>query len=564
MKKVIRNYDYIYIENFHRFKEPVKFQIRPFTIFLGPNGSGKSALSLAIKLFIDSVKVIFQDKETRTNFFKKKEYYSLLLSDDDKFVLRKEYSEAKKYVEFTYKKNQDFIDIYSFEYGNLDGEFKKNKLFSFNTEFPKSKYLQELTKDDYVDKWLKINLPRVWDDLELKDILSEFDNVLRNTVSYNSSNYIGFITFISPELIKDDYDFYDSNTDLNMIRYLLFREDSFHFSPEDNDNFEIRVDPLEDEERNKDDKKRNPNIIDYFVNEFGFQQLNKFSIFDLIRHLFVSFQVRQDLEKELVGFLIDEADSLHYKFLDEVRLEPPDFLEVKNNIIINDYYGVYDILKNIKGGKKINFLKDLKTFEIADNVKLNKIGFRKPNVDFYEIIFTSNGYKFPIKNLSSGGKQFFPILLLLYFDFDSDDTYRWLFLKQPELHLHPRLQMQIPELLLKRNIPLGYIEYKKDDPIITVHLDIKMFYNFFIIETHSEHIIRKFQLLVASSKYPDFTNEDISIIYVKPDKSDLTSSIKIMELDEKGNFIDNWPAGFFDESAELSYALLEAQIKRKN
>ncbi|MND09324.1 hypothetical protein D3C83_325590 [compost metagenome] len=46
--------------------------------------------------------------------------------------------------------------------------------------------------------------------------------------------------------------------------------------------------------------------------------------------------------------------------------------------------------------------------------------------------------------MSSGGKQIFPILMMLLDEYDNNLTMR-----QPELHLHPKLQMKIPDLLIE-------------------------------------------------------------------------------------------------------------------
>lgn len=564
MKEFLRNYDYFYIENFHRFKNPLKFQLRPFTIFVGPNGSGKSALSLAIKLFIDSCKYIFRDEKTRTEFFKRKEYYSLFRSEDQKFKLRKEYSKERKYIEFSYTKNEEFLDISSFEYGNLDDNKNKKKLFSFDTKFPASNYLNNLTKDDFVDYWCNNILSEAFDTHEKMEMLEIFRELLRDTASIGvtgiETSNIGLITFISEEYIKNANEF-DYSINSNLLRFLIFREDQFYIDFEEEKVVNIIVEPVRNFDKRKlRGKRREPNIIDYFVNEFGIQQIKDFTFLDLMRHLMVSYIVSFLIKKELEQILDDDVNLLNYKILDEIRLEPPEFLEVRNNKIINDYYGIFDTLQNISSSEKRKFFKDLKNFGIAEKITVEKSGFRRPNANYYEITLNSNSDRFPIKNLSSGGKQFLPILLYLYFE--QDYTNVWFFFKQPELHLHPRLQMRIPELLVSKNVPQAHFEIKEGD--IIIHRDIKKFSNFFIIETHSEHIIRKFQLLIANSEYPYFTNKDIAIIYVQPDERTLNSSIKIMELDEKGNFIDNWPAGFFDESAELSYALLEAQIKRKN
>ena len=54
----------------------------------------------------------------------------------------------------------------------------------------------------------------------------------------------------------------------------------------------------------------------------------------------------------------------------------------------------------------------------------------------------------------------------------------------------------------------------------------------------------------------------VKIYYVDRDKQG-GSIIKEMKMTEEGQFIDEWPSGFFDKSFELSRELLKAINMRK-
>jgi predicted ATPase len=94
-------------------------------------------------------------------------------------------------------------------------------------------------------------------------------------------------------------------------------------------------------------------------------------------------------------------------------------------------------------------------------------------------------------------------------------------IEQPEIHIHPRLQAQLGSLLAE---------------------SVKSFSNRFIIETHSEHLLLRLQKLIRKG---ELTTEDISVIYVDRD-SDGSKCLQL-RLDSDGDFIDEWPNGFFDE-----------------
>ena len=95
-------------------------------------------------------------------------------------------------------------------------------------------------------------------------------------------------------------------------------------------------------------------------------------------------------------------------------------------------------------------------------------------------------------------------------------------IEQPEVHVHPRLQADLGDLLAEA------IQEPRQ--------------NRFIIETHSEHLILRLQRLVRNKQ---ITPEDVSVIYVS--RGSEGAKAERLHLDEDGDFIDEWPGGFFSE-----------------
>ena len=93
-------------------------------------------------------------------------------------------------------------------------------------------------------------------------------------------------------------------------------------------------------------------------------------------------------------------------------------------------------------------------------------------------------------------------------------------IEQPEVHIHPRLQADLGDLLVEA------IKSEKQ----------------FIIETHSEHLILRLQRLVRKKQIKP---EDVSVIYVS--RGPEGAKAERLRLDEEGDFIDEWPNGFFLE-----------------
>lgn len=117
---------------------------------------------------------------------------------------------------------------------------------------------------------------------------------------------------------------------------------------------------------------------------------------------------------------------------------------------------------------------------------------------------------------------------------------RILLIEQPELHLHPAAQSELADLFAECAL-------------------MKKYNNRILIETHSEHLIRKLQVLVASEDCP-LTKDMIRIYYVDKNE-DGSSFVKEMALLDNGKFETQWPSGFFDKGYLLSRELARAGIR---
>ena len=95
-------------------------------------------------------------------------------------------------------------------------------------------------------------------------------------------------------------------------------------------------------------------------------------------------------------------------------------------------------------------------------------------------------------------------------------------IEQPEVHVHPKLQADLGDLLAE-----AIKEPRR---------------NRFIVETHSEHLILRLQRLVRNKLLEP---EDVSVIYVS--RRPEGAKAERLHLDEDGDFIDDWPNGFFTE-----------------
>ena len=104
--------------------------------------------------------------------------------------------------------------------------------------------------------------------------------------------------------------------------------------------------------------------------------------------------------------------------------------------------------------------------------------------------------------------------------------------EQPELHVHPRIQVAIGDLLTQSGSATN-----------------------FLIETHSEHLILRLRKRIrqtTDNELPEglkpVKHEDISIVYFEPSAEGVIA--RRIKLDEDGEFTSKWPQGFFSERRE--------------
>ena len=110
-----------------------------------------------------------------------------------------------------------------------------------------------------------------------------------------------------------------------------------------------------------------------------------------------------------------------------------------------------------------------------------------------------------------------------------------LLVEQPELHLHPAAQANLAELFAM---------------CVTSNENARI-----VIETHSEHLISKLQVMIAD-KDCKLTNDMVQILYVDQNE-EKDAFIEEMVIKENGKFAKEWPTGFFDQGYNLAYELLK-------
>jgi AAA15 family ATPase/GTPase len=140
-----------------------------------------------------------------------------------------------------------------------------------------------------------------------------------------------------------------------------------------------------------------------------------------------------------------------------------------------------------------------------------------------------------LQDLGVGVSQVLPVILQAY-----GTKNKLVAIEQPEIHLHPRLQSDLADVFIES--ALGENQ------------------NTFLLETHSEHLILRLLRRIRETTENDFSDwpvelkkacpngirpEDVAVLYVEPGEEG--AQVRNLRINELGEFIDEWPNGFFEE-----------------
>jgi hypothetical protein len=135
------------------------------------------------------------------------------------------------------------------------------------------------------------------------------------------------------------------------------------------------------------------------------------------------------------------------------------------------------------------------------------------------------------QDVGVGISQLIPVVVLAL-----EDRSDLAAVEQPELHIHPRIQVGLGDLFIWA---------------VTERPSAR-----FLIETHSEHLILRLSRRIRettegdlqTNRFPSVRPDQIAVYYVE--NSGGRTAFKPLRLDETGEFIDRWPGGFFEERAK--------------
>lgn len=256
---------------------------------------------------------------------------------------------------------------------------------------------------------------------------------------------------------------------------------------------------------------------------------------------------------DVIGRSVSQRDEINYWLCKPHTLDLGYSLRSKSEMSTISYFGGDDDLQELlkvldsagSDGLKVSFSTDdldenpgaeKKTIDVETlkQILKSQLAQQKPDPTRNEVEVRRktvlwddvNNLELSSTDIGVGVSQLLPLIVAAV-----ENNQGLIACEQPELHVHPRVQVGIGDLLT---------QCRK---------------NAYLIETHSEHLILRILKRIrqtSEKQLPDGIKpvkpEDVSIVYFEPFDSGVKA--RRIHIDEEGEFIERWPRGFFAERAE--------------
>jgi hypothetical protein len=243
------------------------------------------------------------------------------------------------------------------------------------------------------------------------------------------------------------------------------------------------------------------------------------------------------------GFILEIADELE-RVIKNVGVEYIYAHGVTQKVLFNfndknDYMAqtLHDLLSEKIGDVEREFICSwLDKFGIGTDYDVHTIGGEAYIIQ----VKKDNGAMVYLADMGMGSNQLVILILRLAIIIHKqrmrgDNTYKpTIIIEEPEQNMHPEFQSKLATLFYEVNKAYGFN---------------------FIVETHSEYLVRRSQVIVAEQKYADINelaeNNPFKVYYFPTDDNPYE-----MLYRTDGNFSNEFGKGFYDEANNLLFAIL--------
>lgn len=478
------------LENFKAFQKLDNLEIKPITILCGTNSCGKSSILQSLLLF----------KQTLEN---NKPNQNLLLNG--------EYIRLGRFQDLIYKKVSD--NNISFKF---DIEVSRTDSHEASAAFMLLESLAVgvgaifFKKDKNPNRKLRVIY-------NLDFILEKQQDFEGDLANKPITEYVEIQIF----------DISDENEELEIhLKYQLMKDGRHQIEQikNNNNNWVEYLDPNEDlstlspkEQMDKNFKKQSFQEYWKLTDLLLKSSLGQYHYIGSLR----GEPEREYIFRDEVLEIGNKGENAAYLFLKEYEKE------IENHYFYNkkkDDFEVLDQITLVNGMRKWLDLMNIKDLDVEIINRIIYLSLNASKIDKTKVGIADVGF---------GVSQIFPIILE-GLRMEKGDS---LILEQPEIHLHPNLQMQMA------------------DYFISLALSGKNV----LAETHSDHVVNRLVRRIVEDETGKL-NDLIAIYFIKPSEDGAT--YEPIQIDESKGIV-NWPDGFFDQAANEQMRIMQAGLKKR-
>lgn len=532
-----------WFKGYKRFNNWTEFSLKKITILTGENNSGKSSITQLLNVIYYSFnQSVIPNLILNTDIYKLGNENNVYNYEDKKGIFQIAFqTESSSILLYTYKKdtgNMPFLTLKCIDYYLYGSKEKITPIVSLEIDDYSKKirfdelqvlyFLKNTANEDIND----YNIRQEEDFKKEKDLSVEIEKLEEELFNHidagGSENDIEYIEKLKQKKLLEEQKKLEQTKTINNIKineYLPLNNCNIDFF----DQVKSLVNPVSEVE------------IDFIIKDFEDEENNVRN--EYIEHLSNSFKKSNSKFKNYFEFesaiIYDIIEFFITDLISIKELITKKYLNYSSSImkLRKRAFSEYDA--HIKYFRTLN--KYSKEEKDVFNKKISKFLniFDKEFIDTKIDIEVIEGviYKLLInnKNISDYGdglKNIISILLPILIDEKEKQEQQNFIIEEPEIRLHPKTQSLLADL---------FVELSKEHE--------------FIIETHSEYLIRQFQYLVLDKK---INLTDIVIYYIRENRK-----IETLKIGKNGILDGEFGSGFIDEAGRLIYKILKKQKEQK-
>ncbi len=179
----------------------------------------------------------------------------------------------------------------------------------------------------------------------------------------------------------------------------------------------------------------------------------------------------------------------------------------------------------------------LKKMGLIERFKVNRLSEQRQEYDVKVCTNSSNDWV-DLPDVGFGISQVLPVLVQCFYA----PANSIIIMEQPEIHLHPSAQAALADVLI------DVINSSEKGKPRNIQL---------IVETHSEHFLRRLQRRIAEDK---ISQQNVAAYFANASQTPI--KLEALQIDELGNIL-NWPENFFGDEMDDIIAQSKMALKKR-